>query len=402
MNKRNKNDSSIVRPRLSAFKAACLGALALACALTAPVPEAGADKVPSIVVGIAPLKYLVSSLAGDRVMVSVVLPNGGDPHTYEPSAIQMGIISDADYYFSIRQPFEEVLLPKLADSAPEMKIVDISAEVERLPPPSVLEVILDPPPSPPPANATLLGGVNALSDNAPEATPAPEENTEKNATEGAAEEGAEKEKAPEPTPEEQARARYLEEEKTRPDPHIWLSPANMKIMAKAALDQLVIMLPAYGAEFNVNYEQFIADLTALDSSLHALLDPLPASERAFLSFHPSWGYFARDYNLIQIAVELEGYEPSPQLFAKIIEEAKARHVRTILLEQQFATSLVKTLAEELKANVVAISSLTIAWRENLQSLAQILATPPETPEGFHGDAASGNTSQAGAAEGPAQ
>lgn len=409
MSKHSKSERNTSRPGLFELKAACIGALALICAFITPAPEARADKIPSIVVGIAPLKYLVSSLAGERVMVSVVLPNGGDPHTYEPSAIQMGIISDADYYFSIRQPFEEVLLPKLADAAPQMKLVDISAEVERLPPPSMLEVIPDPLPPPPPANATMLGGVSTLSDNAPKATPAPEENVEKaaaevtaeeGATEGTAEEGAEKEKAPELSPEEQAKAKFLEEEKTRPDPHIWLSPANMKIMAKAVLDQLVAMLPAYAGEFNTNFEQFIADVTTLDTSIRALLDPLPANQRAFLSFHPSWGYFARDYNLTQIAVELEGYEPSPQLFAKIIEEAKTRHVRTILLEQQFATSLVKTLAEELKANVVAISSLTIAWRENLQSLAQVLATPPETPEGFYNDA--DNAPEVGVSEGTVQ
>ena len=367
--------------RHRAFKAALLGFLSIFCAWTAPALEARAETVPSIVVGIAPLKYVVSSIAGQRAMVSVVLPGGGDPHTYEPSAIQMGIISDADAYFSIRQPFEEVLLPKLKDAAPKMAIVDVSAQVERMLPPDVLEIKADPPPSPPPANATMLGGVNDLMDNA--TAPAPEEGhaPASNAT-------AEKD--------------HDDHDHAQPDPHIWLSPANMKIMAKAVLDELIIMLPAHGPEFTANYERFIADVNALDAAIRELLDPLPAEQRAFLSFHPSWGYFARDYNLTQIAVEVQGYEPSPQVFAKVIDAAKARHVRTILLEMQFSTALVRTLAEELNANVVAISSLTVAWRDNLLTLAQVLATPPEIPEGFYDETDALNALKSGAAGGNSQ
>lgn len=366
-------------PRHNTFKTALLGFLSIFCAWTAPALEARAETVPSIVVGIAPLKYLVSSIAGQRAMVSVVLPGGGDPHTYEPSAIQMGIISDADAYFSIRQPFEEVLLPKLKDSAPKMMIVDISANVERMPPADVLEIKADPPPSPPPANATMMGGVTDLMDNA--TGPAPEEGH-----------GA-------PTGEAAAGQEHDDHDHDQPDPHIWLSPANMKIMAKAVLDELVIMLPAHGPEFTANYEQFIADVNALDTAIREVLDPLPAGQRAFLSFHPSWGYFARDYNLTQIAVEVQGYEPSPQVFAKVIDAAKARHVRTILLEMQFSTSLVRTLAEELNANVVAISALTVAWRDNLLTLAQVLATPPEIPEGFYDETDALNALKSGAAGG---
>ena len=391
-------------PRHCAFKTALLGFLSIFCAWTAPALEARAETVPSIVVGIAPLKYLVSSIAGQRAMVSVVLPGGGDPHTYEPSAIQMGIISDADAYFSIRQPFEEVLLPKLKDAAPKMMIVDISAKVERMPPPDVLEIKADPPPSPPPANATMMGGVTDLMDNA--TAPAPEEGhgsptAEATAGEAHNDHDHDHEVDHDHGPNHSHDLDH-DHDHNLPDPHIWLSPANMKIMAKAVLDELIVLMPAHGPEFTINYERFIADVTALDTAIREVLDPLPAGQRAFLSFHPSWGYFARDYNLTQIAVEVEGYEPSPQVFAKVIDAAKARHVRTILLEMQFSTSLVRTLAEELNANVVAISGLTVAWRDNLLTLAQVLATPPEIPEGFYDETDALNALKNAAAGGSSQ
>jgi len=33
---------------------------------------------------------------------------------------------------------------------------------------------------------------------------------------------------------------------------------------------------------------------------------------SFLVFHPSWGYFAKEFALNQVAVEIEGREPSPK------------------------------------------------------------------------------------------
>ncbi len=359
-------------------------------------------ELPSIVVGIPPLKYLVYSIAGDQALVSVVLPNNADPHTYEPSAIQMGIVGDSDYYFSIRLPFEEILLPKLQSSAPDMKVADISVGVERLPPMDDLHIDVTPP-SPPPANATLLGGVGNLNANASEGAseeaveePAQTENPEgaeheaapEGSGHGAAEEGGHGKAAAEkgPSPQSlaaQAREDLLAQERSQPDPHIWLSPANMRILAKNVLEQLIQISPTKAELFTTNYNKFIAGLDSLDASIHALLDPLPPEQRTFLSFHPSWAYFARDYKLTQIAVEVKGYEPSPLLFAHIIDEAKARHVRTVLIEQQFSSALADTLIKELNANVVGVNSLALNWSDNLLKLAKILGNPPKIPEGFY-------------------
>ncbi len=337
-------------PVYSFFTSASGGLAALCLLLAITANTALAAPTPSIVVGIAPLKYMVSALAGDQVRVSVVIPAGSDPHTFEPTAIQMGIIGEADVYLASGQPFEEVLLPRLSSSAPNMKIVDISREVEFLPPPDEIHIRIDPP-SEPPANATAMGGVHDLEDE--EADEPFEETVSEHDDDG------------------------------RPDPHIWLSPANMKLLAQATLEELILLLPEQADAFQANYRQFIANVDQLDATIREKFASLPADQRAFLTFHPSWAYFARDYNLTQIAVEMHGYEPSPQLFAKIIDAAKERRVRTILLEQQFATSLVRTLAEELQARVVAISTLTMAWPDNLLTLADILSNPPEVPEGFY-------------------
>ena len=41
-------------------------------------------------------------------------------------------------------------------------------------------------------------------------------------------------------------------------------------------------------------------------------------------YHSSWAYFARDYGLIEIAIENEGKEPSPRDLERLIAQAKRR------------------------------------------------------------------------------
>ena len=51
---------------------------------------------PNIVVTYSVLGAVVSELVGDAADVSVVIPDGQDPHDFEPSAKDVEMINDAD------------------------------------------------------------------------------------------------------------------------------------------------------------------------------------------------------------------------------------------------------------------------------------------------------------------
>ena len=59
-------------------------------------------------------------------------------------------------------------------------------------------------------------------------------------------------------------------------------------------------------DYASNCRAFIAELDALDRDIRAIL--AQSAGKPFLVFHPSWGYFAQDYGLRQIAIEAEGKE----------------------------------------------------------------------------------------------
>ena len=51
----------------------------------------------------------------------------------------------------------------------------------------------------------------------------------------------------------------------------------------------------------------------------------------FMVFHPSWGYLAHDYGLVQVPVEIEGKEPKPAQLKELIELARKEGIKVIFV-----------------------------------------------------------------------
>ena len=68
---------------------------------------------PNIVVTYSVLGAVVSELVGDAADVSVVIPDGQDPHDFEPSAKDVEMINDADLIVANGLGFEEGLVDAL-------------------------------------------------------------------------------------------------------------------------------------------------------------------------------------------------------------------------------------------------------------------------------------------------
>ena len=87
------------------------------------------------------------------------------------------------------------------------------------------------------------------------------------------------------------------------DPHVWLSPKNAEIMVKNIYNTLAKIDPENEGYYRKNMELYLKELSNLDEEIRKILGN--ATNRCFMVYHPSWGYFARDYNLTQIPVERE-------------------------------------------------------------------------------------------------
>jgi len=56
---------------------------------------------PTVTVSIIPQQFFVNQIAGNWLRVNVMIPPGGNPHSYEPTPMQMKDLSNSDAYFAL-------------------------------------------------------------------------------------------------------------------------------------------------------------------------------------------------------------------------------------------------------------------------------------------------------------
>ncbi|PIE61345.1 MAG: cation ABC transporter substrate-binding protein [Desulfobacterales bacterium] len=265
----------------------------------------------SIFVSILPQKYMVERIGKNKVHVNVIVAPGANPHTYEPKPAQMAILSKAQLYFSIGVPFENFWLDKIAAANPKMKIIHTDEGIHKLP-------------------------MTAY-------------HKDKHHTS------------------ESYHDEHSSHGHAGMDPHIWTSPILVKQQAETICKALSKEDPSNAAFYASNLNAFIWEIQDLDQQLHDLFQDKPGTR--FMAFHPAWGYFARDYGLEMIPIEMEGKDPKPAQLMRLIKHARAYGIRVIFVQPQFSSKSAALIAREIKGRVVAADPLAYQWMDNLKTIA---------------------------------
>lgn len=266
----------------------------------------------AVFVSIQPQKYFVETIGADRVQVTVMVPPGASPATYEPKPRQMVALSKARLYFAVGVPFEAAWLPKITAANPAMTVVHTEQGIVKL--------------------------------------PLPEHADEPGTSE---------------TGDSGRHARV-------PDPHVWLDPSLVRIQADHILAALERSDPQHRQTYVRGHRDLCAQIDAVDRELAALFRD--RAGMAFMVFHPSWGYFAHAYGLRQIAIEAGGKEPKPAHLQRLIAEARRLEVRVIFVQPQFSQRSAQAIARAIGAQVVTADPLALDWADNLRRHAANLRT----------------------------
>ena len=107
-----------------------------------------------------------------------------------------------------------------------------------------------------------------------------------------------------------------------------------------------------------------------DKKIRDMLAPFKG--RCFMVFHPAWGYFAEEYGLEQVPIEVEGKEPGPQALARLIDEARKENIQVIFVQKQFSSRAAETIAKAIHGKVVALDPLAEDYLDNLIAMAESL------------------------------
>lgn len=155
------------------------------------------------------------------------------------------------------------------------------------------------------------------------------------------------------------------------DPHTWLSPRFVKLQASIVTEALSRLDPKHRQTFNANLIRFSAQLDSLDTTCSRIFATNKTTK--FLIYHPSLGYFARDYKLTQISLETEGKEPSAAHLGRLIGIARKEGIHTILISREFDSRNAETLAREINGRVVVFDPMAEDLLTNLDHIAKILS-----------------------------
>ena len=153
------------------------------------------------------------------------------------------------------------------------------------------------------------------------------------------------------------------------DPHVWMSCSNARIIASNILKALCELEPKNKAFFKKNYLSLLKIIDKRDSIIRKSFKDNPEMVRKFVIYHPILTYFARDYQLEQLAIEEEGREPSASQLKSLIERARKEKIKFCLIQAEFANRNTTTFIKESHTKPMDINPLQGDWNWAMQEAA---------------------------------
>ena len=144
------------------------------------------------------------------------------------------------------------------------------------------------------------------------------------------------------------------EEGGDPNPHLWTNPPYAKRYAEIVKDELSALDPGSAATYERNFEKFAGRIDELDALVREVTATVPPENRALLTYHDSFPYFAREYGWRVIgAVQPSDFsDPTPQEVAGLIDQIEAEHIPAIFGSEVFPSPVLEQIAAETGATYV--------------------------------------------------
>ena len=265
-----------------------------------------------VAVSIEPLRYFVSAIGGDSVDISVVMPRGADPETFEPGVTAMKKMHSADVLLTTGLlPFEKRLESAGSESTLRFGVSD---------------------------GVRLIYGTHDAANHGHGAAAGGETHAHGEA-----------------------------------DPHVWSSVENARIIAGNVVDALVSADPEHGGYYRERGRVLQARLDSLAGVWHQRV--AAKSGDAFVVWHPALSYFARENGLRQIALNVDNKENSSLRLRDVIEEARSQGARALFVAKGVNPTQTVTVAAELGVRPVEIDVMSSDWEGEMEKVVNAIAEP---------------------------
>ena len=268
-------------------------------------------ELPVIAVTYSVIGDIVSQLVGDSASVNVVIPDGQDPHEFQPSAKDIESINNAALVVSNGLEFEEGLeevLENIADSSGNIFMIGDHITVRKI------------------------------------------EDGDEHKDDDHGDDHKDDEHG---------------DKHTGGDPHLWLSPATMLEMLPALTTALS---QATGADLSAEATALTTKLQDLDGEVESIINGL--GECNLVSGHDEMGYFADRYGCEVIGVIIPSFTTTSEATAGEIAELKKQveqnKVPAIFTGLGVSPDTATQLAKELGIKAVTLSTHYLDGAANYQ------------------------------------
>lgn len=302
--------------------------------------ETKADGKIPVAVSLVPHQWLVEQVGGDQVDVLTLVQPGESPHTYQPSDAQVSRLMNSAIFFRAGVEFENGPWFNALKKSGKLEIVDVREGIML---------------------RTMEHACTHDHDHGDH------DHGDHGHDDHAHDHGEHDHDHAEHDHGDHDHAHHHHEGL---DPHTWLSPRLLKIQARNIARALEQKAPDRKQAIEANLAGVVARLDEVDVRIREMLDPHKG--KSFFVFHPAWGYFADEYGLEQVAIEVAGKEPTDHELTALQKAAREAGTKTIFVQPQVAGQTARAVAEAIGGQTKQADPLAPDVAENLLRFAEAI------------------------------
>lgn len=288
----------------------------------------------NVVVTTPMLGEFVKQVAGDSVVLDILMPAEADPHTYDPSPQDAAKIADADIVLYVGIKYETSSLLKLIENTASTNatLLEIGEEIDPI---------------------EFKDGEHDHGNH-----------------DDHDEEGHDDDKDHDHDDEDGHEGHDHGSE----DPHFWFDPVRVAMAVEVIKDSLVSLDPANTSTYEANADNFISELTDLDAQVKALIESVSEDNRKIVTTHEALGYLEARYGIEIFATIIPSLstadEISPSQIADVIDVIEDNNIKVLFVESEAPSVYAETVAAE--AGITAVTGLYVETLKDGQTYSDFL------------------------------
>lgn len=258
---------------------------------------------------------VVSRVGGEHISLTVLLPYGANPHSFQPSPQDVAAVSRADVIFANGVGLEVFLEDLIENAGGDAEVVHVSEGID-------------------------LRSFPSQTDD------------------GHDHEGADGHDHQEGGSQEVVGNDGHDHDPGGADPHVWFDPTNVMVWVDNIQETLTRIDPANEDRYQENAQTYRAQLEDLDSWIRDQVSQIPEDNRYMVTDHTVFGYFAEEYGFQQVGAVIPSptteAQPSGKHLAELSDTIREYAVKAIFVGKDFDPSLSQRIAEDTGVKLVQL------------------------------------------------